>query len=127
MGMPIGGLRAACAALAASEDAGWREEYARECTGRLTADGPTWVREGTFGDLAEVVEVDPSGILWVVSAFDGRRYWTRSENLMAARPPNLGARVWSVGPSAVRSAFGKVDDRHWAVGVVQELAAHRTE
>jgi len=40
------------------------------------------VRQATFGDMAEVVEVDPSGILWVLSAFDGRRYWTGPENLV---------------------------------------------
>ena len=84
-------LRSACAALAASDDAAWREQYARECTERLTANGPTLVRQATFGDMAEVVEVDPSGILWVLSAFDGRRYWTGPENLVThelSAPPN---------------------------------------
>jgi hypothetical protein len=81
-GMSMNDLRSACAALAASDDAAWREEYARESTERLTANGPTLVRQATFGDLAEVVEVDPSGILWVLSVVDGRRYWTRPENLI---------------------------------------------
>jgi hypothetical protein len=81
--MSMEDLQSACAALAASDDAAWREEYARECTERLTADGPTLVRQATFGDMAEVIEVDPSGVLWVLSAFDGRRYWTRPENLIA--------------------------------------------
>ena len=97
MGMSMDGLRAVCAALAASDDAAWREEYARECTEQLTAGGPTVVRQATFGDAAEVVEVDPGGILWVRSASDGRRYWTRPENLIAparaegARPVVLQA------------------------------------
>ena len=83
----MNGLMSACAALAASDDAAWREEYARECTERLTADGPTLVRQATFGDTAEVVEVDPRDILWVRSACDGRRYWTRPETLIALPQP----------------------------------------
>jgi hypothetical protein len=84
LGMSITDLCAVCAELAGSDDPEWRASYARECTARLGADGPTMVRQATFGDLAEVVEVDPAGIVWILSAFDGRRYWSRPTDLISA-------------------------------------------
>jgi len=80
--MSMNDLRAVCAELTASDDREWREQHARECTARLTDGGPTLVRQATFGDPAEVVEVDPAGVLWVLSMVDGRRYWTRPEGLV---------------------------------------------
>jgi hypothetical protein len=82
--MSINDLRSVCAELAASDDPDWRAQYARECTDRLGADGPTMVRQATYGDLAQVIEVDPTGIVWILSAVDGRRYWSRPTDLIPA-------------------------------------------